>query len=77
LKQPITNFIGKAEGVIFYFSRHAKRQMLWHRISEEDVKTVIGSPDDVQETIKYRKNAIKDGAKIAQGYLYGRAGELW
>jgi hypothetical protein len=33
--------------------------MLWRRISEEDVKTEIGSPDEVQETIKNRKNAIK------------------
>jgi hypothetical protein len=33
--------------------------MLWRRISEEDVKTVVGSPDNVQETIKNRKNAIK------------------
>lgn len=43
----------------FYFCRHAKRQMKWRRISEEDVKTVVSSPDDVQATSKSRKNAMK------------------
>lgn len=33
--------------------------MKWRRISEEDVKTVVSSPDDVQATSKSRKNAMK------------------
>ncbi len=45
--------------MVYYFSRHAKRQMQWRRISEEEVKTVVTSPDNLQETIKGRRNAIK------------------
>jgi len=41
------------------FSRHAKRQMKWRKITEIEVKSVIDDPDTVVDTIKERKNAFK------------------
>jgi hypothetical protein len=42
-----------------YFSRHAKRQMKWRDISEQEVKDVILSPEKAEESVKDRKNAFK------------------
>lgn len=42
-----------------YFSRHAKRQMKWREITEEEVNSVLESPDDLRESIKGRKKARK------------------
>lgn len=41
------------------FSRHARRQMKWRKITELEVRSVIDDPDRVVETIKDRKNAFK------------------
>jgi hypothetical protein len=41
------------------FSRHAKRQMKWRKITEIEVKSVIDNPDIVVDTIKDRKNVFK------------------
>jgi len=41
------------------FSRHAKRQMKWRKITEKEVKSAIGDPDMLIDTIKGRKNAFK------------------
>jgi len=41
------------------FSRHAKRQMKWRKITETEVKTVIDAPDKLEDSTKYRKNAFK------------------
>ncbi len=41
------------------FSRHARRQMKWRKITELEVKSVIDDPDTVLDTIKDRKNAFK------------------
>ncbi len=41
------------------FSRHARRQMKWRKITEEEVQKVIDDPDKSQDTIKGRKNAFK------------------
>ena len=41
------------------FSRHAKRQMKWRKIIEEEVKSAINEPDMLEDTIKGRKNATK------------------
>lgn len=41
------------------FSRHARRQMKWRRITEKEVKSSIGNPDRLVDTIKGRKNAFK------------------
>ena len=41
------------------FSRHAKRQMKWRRIAEEEVKEAINNPDKLEDTIRDRKNAFK------------------
>lgn len=42
-----------------YFSRHAKRQMKWRKISEEEVKNTISSPEKTEDSIKGRRNAYK------------------
>jgi len=41
------------------FSRHAKRQMKWRKITGEEVKSAINDPDMLVDTIKGRKNAFK------------------
>lgn len=41
------------------FSRHAKRQMRWRKITETEVKSIINAPDILEDTIKGRKNAFK------------------
>ena len=41
------------------FSRHARRQMKWRKIAEEEVKTAIKDPDRLEDTKKGRKNAFK------------------
>ncbi len=40
-------------------SRHAKRQMKWRKIPEEEVKEAINNPDKLEDTIRNRKNAFK------------------
>lgn len=42
-----------------YFSRHAKRQMKWRKISAEEVQDTISKPELVEDSIKGRKNAFK------------------
>lgn len=42
-----------------YFSRHAKRQMKWRKISEEEVQNTIFNPEKTLDSIKGRKNAFK------------------
>ena len=42
-----------------YFSRHAKRQMKWRKISEEEVQNTISDSEEIQDSIKGRKNAYK------------------
>ncbi len=41
------------------FSRHARKQMKWRKISEEEVMAAIDNPDKLEDTIKNRKNAFK------------------
>jgi len=41
------------------FSRHARRQMKWRQISENEVKSAINEPDSLADTVKGRKNAFK------------------
>jgi len=41
------------------FSRHARRQMKWRKITEKEVKMAINNPDKLEDTIKGRKNAFK------------------
>ena len=42
-----------------YFSRHAKRQMKWRNISIEEVRNTVSYPENMQDSIKGRKNAYK------------------
>lgn len=41
------------------FSRHAKRQMKWRDISEEEVKLTLADFDKLEDSIQGRKNAYK------------------
>ena len=41
------------------FSRHAKRQMKWRKITEKEVKMAINNPDKLEDSIKERKSAFK------------------
>jgi hypothetical protein len=41
------------------FSRHAKRQIKWRRITEKEVKDTVNNPDQLEDSIKDRKNAFK------------------
>jgi hypothetical protein len=41
------------------FSRHARRQMKWRKISENEVRKAINVPDSTMDTVKGRKNAFK------------------
>ena len=41
------------------FSRHVRRQMKWRRITEKEVKSAVGDPNMLVDTIKGRKNAFK------------------
>ena len=43
----------------FRISRHARRQMKWRKISEEEVVGLIKDPDSELTTIKGRANFIK------------------
>ena len=48
------------------YSRHARRQMKWRNITEEEVKDTIFYPESVEDSIKDRKNAFKH---IGKKYL--------
>jgi len=41
------------------FSRHARKQMKWREISENEVRSAINEPDNLEDTVKGRKNAFK------------------
>jgi hypothetical protein len=41
------------------FSRHAKKQMKWREVSEEEVKLTLTDFDKIEDSIKGRKNAYK------------------
>ena len=41
------------------FSRHAKRQIKWRKITEEEVKHTLSDYDKIEDSIKGRKNAFK------------------
>jgi ABC-type uncharacterized transport system substrate-binding protein len=42
------------------FSRHAKRQMKWRKISENELRVATTNPDRLEDTIQGRKNAFKN-----------------
>jgi hypothetical protein len=47
------------------FSRHAKRQMKWRQITEEEVKLALTSYDTIEDSVHGRRNAIKKiGARL-------------
>lgn len=42
-----------------HFSRHARRQMKWRRVSDAEVLSVLDAPDRVEQSIDERSNAYK------------------
>jgi hypothetical protein len=53
-----------------FFSRHARRQMKWRKISEDEARSAITEPDSLMDTVKGRKNAFKiiDGRSLKVTY---------
>jgi hypothetical protein len=53
------------------FSRHARRQMKWRRVSESEVQEAIHNADKLEDTVKGRKNAFKmvEGRQLKVTYL--------
>ena len=49
-----------------YLSRHARRQMKWRKISEEEIKDTVLHPEEIEDSIKGRKNAFK---RVGQKWL--------
>ena len=41
------------------FSRHAKRQMRWREITEEEVKLTLSEYDKIEDSVKGRRSAFK------------------
>ena len=41
------------------YTRHAKRRMKWRKISEDEIRSAIEHPDNVETTIKMRYNYFK------------------
>jgi hypothetical protein len=41
------------------FSRHAKKQMQWRDITDDEVKSALANYDRIEDSIKGRKNAFK------------------
>jgi hypothetical protein len=41
------------------FSRHARRQMKWRKIGEDDVGEVVNNPDYFEYSVQGRINAFK------------------
>lgn len=46
-----------------YFSRHAKKQMKWREVFEDEVKATIFEPEKTEDSIKGRKNVFKHVGK--------------
>ena len=42
-----------------HFSRHAKKQMRWRDISDEEVTSTLLHPEKTEPSIKGRKNVLK------------------
>ena len=42
-----------------YFSRHARRQMKWRKVSEDETLAALNLPDHEEKSIEYRINAYK------------------
>jgi uncharacterized protein DUF4258 len=51
--------VGRGFQLAIVFSRHARRQMKWRRVSEAEVLSVLHTPDRVEQSIDDRRNAYK------------------
>ena len=60
-----------------HFSRHARRQMKWRRVSEADVLSVLDAPERVDESIHERKNAYRTvGDRLLKVTYVDEAGDI-
>ncbi len=59
-----------------FFSRHARRQMKWRKISEDEVRAAIDDPAGLMDTIKGRKNAFKMVGGRSLKVTYKPEGEI-
>lgn len=41
------------------YSRHARKQMKWRDITEDEVQKTVVKPEKVEDSVKGRKNAFK------------------
>jgi len=48
------------------YTRHAKKRMMWHRITESEVESAINIPDFIESSIENRLNVWK---KISEKFL--------
>ena len=53
--------IGINGATLYIETRHARRQMKWRKIEENEVKEAISDPVKLEDTVKGRKNAFKIG----------------
>jgi len=58
------------------YSRHAKRQMKWRDISEDEVKDTVLYPESEEDSIKGRKNAFKHIGKKYLKVTYNEEGNV-
>ena len=54
-----------------HLSRHARRRMRRHEVSEDDVRAVLLEPDDLVPTVRGRMNATKAVAGRINRVTYG------
>lgn len=51
-----------------YLSRHAKRQMKWREVNEDEIRNTISNPEKIEDSIKGRKMPssilLKNGLRL-------------
>ena len=53
-----------------FFSRHARRQMKWRKITENEARLAIDEPDNLEQTVKRTKECLQNRSGQAnQGSL--------
>jgi hypothetical protein len=59
------------------FSRHARRQMKWRRVSEAEVVSVLDAPDRVEQSMDGRINAYKSlGDRLLKATYIEEKGDI-
>ena len=59
------------------FSRHARRQMKWRRVSEAEVVSMLDAPDRVEQSMDGRINAYKSlGDRLLKATYIEEKGDI-